>query len=213
MNRKNATTYVSRGFTIIELMLTIGIAGALLAVGIPSWVEMTKNNCLTSKTNSIVGGMQAARATAISKQQDVIFSAHCHVDEANDGADGVCASGDEFGPGALIFTDIDGDTIGDLNVEDLNGNGTLDAGEDTNGNGKLDFEVVRLLELSCPATVDDTNDMEQVTFFSDGTTSLPVGTDWELDVCDDRASSEYQGRRIALSPVGRVTSTSNFTCP
>lgn len=213
MNRKNFTRHASRGFTIIELMLTIAIAGALLTVAIPGWVEMTKNNCLTSKTNAIVGGMQAARATAISKQQDVIFSAHCHVDEANDGADGVCDAADEFGPGALIFTDIDGDSIGDLNVEDLNGNGSIDSGEDINGNGKLDFEVVRLLELSCPATVDDTNDFEQVTFFADGTTSLAVGTDWLFNVCDDRDSSDYQGRRISLSPVGRVTTNSNFTCP
>ena len=213
MNTKISRHRQQDGFTIIELMLTIAIAGALLAVGIPSWIEMVKNNCLTSKTNAIVGGIQVARATAISKQREIIFSAHCHVDEANDGADGVCASSDEFGPGALIFEDIDGDSIGDLNVEDLNGDGDLDAGEDTNGNGKLDYEVIRLLEFSCDATANDVDDREQVSFLADGTTSLPVGADWEIDICDDRDSSSYNGRRITVSPVGRVTTDGDYTCP
>ena len=63
------------GFTIIELMLTITIAGILLAVALPNYQSLVKNNCLTTKANALVGSLQMARSEAIKVRQSMTVSA------------------------------------------------------------------------------------------------------------------------------------------
>jgi type IV fimbrial biogenesis protein FimT len=54
-----------RGFTIIELMVSLTIVGALLAMGIPSISGMIQNAKLGSATKSYLIGVQTARSEAI----------------------------------------------------------------------------------------------------------------------------------------------------
>ena len=54
-----------RGFTIIELMVSLTIVGALLAMGIPSVSGMIQNAKLGSATKSYLLGVQTARSEAI----------------------------------------------------------------------------------------------------------------------------------------------------
>lgn len=200
------------GFTIIELMLTIAVAGALLAIGVPSYVTMVKNNCLTNKTNAFVGAMQLARSKAITERADVLVTARCNLDEDNDGnGDEACDSANEFGDGVAVFIDLDADGFADTDIyiEDTNQNGVLDSGEDLNGNNRIDFELVYNVEFTCPATINDRFDAVTYTYTIDGTGS-PIG---EMEVCDDRANTEYEGRLITLSRTGRTTTASNHTCP
>ncbi|MGR8950653.1 MAG: GspH/FimT family pseudopilin [Gammaproteobacteria bacterium] len=206
MKRKKVT-----GFTIIELMLTIAIAGVLLAVAVPSFKDMAFNNCLTTKANAMVSAMQLARSSAITLRDDVsVGSLTCHYDQNSDGsADGTCTSGDEFGEGVIVFRDIDGNGLADPNVEDTDGDGVLDVGEDVNGNGVLDTEVVRISRFGCAATVDETSDSTMITYTLKGFAE----TEATLNICDERASSDYEGRQISLSFTGRPATDGNFTCP
>ena len=205
MNRNN-------GFTIIELMLTIAVAGALLAVGVPSYVTMIKNNCLTNKTNAIVGAMQLARSTAITEREDVRVVPRCLMDDDNNGAaDETCDNTNEFGDGVVVFIDLDADGFADTDIfiEDVNENGVLDTGEDKNDNGRIDFELLYSTEFTCAATVNDRFNAQTFTYTIDGTGS-PVA---ELEVCDDRDSSDYQGRLITMSRTGRTTTDPTHVCP
>lgn len=54
-----------RGFTIIELMVSLTIVGALLAMGIPSISGMIQNAKLGSAAKSYLIGVQTARSEAI----------------------------------------------------------------------------------------------------------------------------------------------------
>lgn len=61
------------GFTLIELMVTLAVAGILLAVGIPSYRSLTVGNHLSTVSNQLVSSLQVARMEAIKRNGPVQF--------------------------------------------------------------------------------------------------------------------------------------------
>lgn len=66
-NRKSTS-----GFTLLELMITISVAGILMAMAIPSFSDMIRNNRLTSYTNEFVTSLNIARSEAVKRGQHVV---------------------------------------------------------------------------------------------------------------------------------------------
>lgn len=93
------THQAQRGFTLIELMITLTIAAILLTMGVPSFNAMIKNNRLTAQTNQFVTAMNFARSEAIKRGASVTVT-------ATDDSDG----DNEWGPGWSI-TDNGGNTL------------------------------------------------------------------------------------------------------
>lgn len=56
-----------RGFTLIELMLTIAILAIILGTSVPSFQSMIKNNRIAAVSNDLVIGLQLARSEAIKR--------------------------------------------------------------------------------------------------------------------------------------------------
>lgn len=54
-----------RGFTLVELMVTIAIAAILLAMAVPSFTQLLANTREASAANSLVNAFQYARNTAL----------------------------------------------------------------------------------------------------------------------------------------------------
>ncbi|MCP4489100.1 MAG: prepilin-type N-terminal cleavage/methylation domain-containing protein [Gammaproteobacteria bacterium] len=63
------------GFTLIELMVTVGIAGIVLAIAIPNMSEFLKNERLTAASNNLLGDIMLARSKAVELNQAVIICA------------------------------------------------------------------------------------------------------------------------------------------
>ena len=185
------------GFTLLELMIAVAIAGVLTAIALPSYQGIVRNNCLTANTNAMVTGFQLARSEAIKRQTDVTITASNAADNAN-----------EWGLGWNIT----------LN-EDHNGNAALDAGEDydgdtalnafdSDGDGAGDSALVRTVTLSCSrTTIDETGDKTAFKYQSNGFIDLR-GT---FDICDDRTAEE--GREVTVTSTGRVNTNSRYVCP
>ena len=57
------------GFTLIELMVTLGVAGILIAAAIPSMRDFMRNNRLSGGVNDLLHSIQVARTEAIKRQQ------------------------------------------------------------------------------------------------------------------------------------------------
>jgi len=56
----------SAGFTLIELIVTLTVAGILAAIAVPSFKTTIQNNRLATESNDLLGAMLYARSQAIS---------------------------------------------------------------------------------------------------------------------------------------------------
>lgn len=59
------------GMTLIELLITIVVAGILLMIAVPSFVSLTQRNRVAAEINGLSATLQYARAEAVKEGQPV----------------------------------------------------------------------------------------------------------------------------------------------
>lgn len=63
--------FPEKGFTVVELMATIVIAGILATIAVPSLRNMTLSNRMTTQANDFVTAMMLARSEAIKRHTTI----------------------------------------------------------------------------------------------------------------------------------------------
>ena len=99
----------ARGFTLLELMMTIGVGAVLLTLGIPSFVDLVRNNRAATNVNELLTAFAIARSESIKRGWNV------SVCRSSDGAN--CT--DEWTEGWIVFrddavTDLDDPIVGEV---------------------------------------------------------------------------------------------------
>lgn len=97
--RMETSTHVA-GFTLIELMVTVVVAGVLLTLAVPSFRAMVAANRATALANEMVTALNLARSEAVKRGAPVTI---CRGDgcDATDWADGWAVFVDTNANGAL----------------------------------------------------------------------------------------------------------------
>ena len=98
------------GFTIIELMLTIGVAAVMLSIGVPSFQSLLERNQLTSGINQFISSMSLARSEAIKRNQRVAICPS---------RNGTTCTGVQYEDGWIVFVDGNSNNSREVNTEEL----------------------------------------------------------------------------------------------
>ena len=94
---KSPCSFFQHGFTLIEMLITLAIAGIILSSAIPAFANMHARNQLTTQLYNLFSHHQLARTEAIKTNQRVI------VCKSSDGLN--CTRDSQWHDGWIIFTD------------------------------------------------------------------------------------------------------------
>jgi len=79
-----------RGFTLIELMITVAVAAVLLMIAVPSFRNITLSNRLNTAANDLVNAISVARMEAIKRNTSTQFCSNSASANTNDTLGSAC---------------------------------------------------------------------------------------------------------------------------
>lgn len=101
------------GFTLVELMVTIAIAGILMSIAIPNFQTFILNSRISAQANDFIAAIGMARSEAIKRgtRVSICKSATTHTTTPT------CTTSGNWEQGWIIFTD--GNTVGTKDGTDV----------------------------------------------------------------------------------------------
>lgn len=96
--------YRERGFTLVELLIGIGLLTILMSVAVPSFLNVSMNSKQTGTVNELVAGMHLARNTAITLNARVAMCTS---------SNGLSCEVVGWHDGWIAFHDLDNDQVRD----------------------------------------------------------------------------------------------------
>lgn len=184
----------TRGFTILELMITVAVLAVIVGIGVPSYQDMMRRNRLAAQTNTFVGTLAIARSEAV--KRGVLVT----VCPANDPLkQESCGPGDDWATnGLIVFTDGFGSI------------GVVDADDDDD---QEDDAIIQRIAPGAPGiNVSNEVDLNLVSYRPDGGLDLPPGAETRFVIAPKDCKEELGARLVQVIAAGRA-STRKIDCP
>lgn len=187
-----------RGFTLLELMLTLAIAAVVLVVGVPGMREFLWQSSLTTKVNTLASSLNVARSEAVARGKTVSMCRSANPTAASPACTTAAGS---WASGWVVFVNLDADSPAAIDA----GETVLQAFEGLDGGESL----------SSSATFQNS-----VSFGPDGIASgtgefvlcRNSDTDYLRSVEVERSGHIYQGRRLNDGSVVRRNGATVTSC-
>lgn len=100
----------SRGFSLVELMVTIVVVAILSVVALPNFRDFISRGAVTSETNSLLGDIQYARNDAVSRRIRTILCASVNGT--------TCTTGNRFDGGWIVYHETNPGPTASLDAND-----------------------------------------------------------------------------------------------
>lgn len=182
---------LSKGFTLIELMIVIAIASILMTLAVPSFSLMINNSKVTSATNEFIGSLNLARSEALKRSNNV----------------SLCMSGNTAYSACLspVPTGTSYTEKGWIVFSDCNANGVIDTAAAAAGcaDGGVD-QRLKVGESNDQVKMD-THNMDYVTFNLSG--RVVGGGTPSFDVETSTSNTSVKKNQITINRIGRVKAT------
>lgn len=191
--RPMASPTVAKGFTLLELMLTVTVAGIILGLGAPNMADFIRNSRMTSSANDVLAALHMARTEAVKRRAWTVM---CMSPDPTADTPTCTAAG----TGWIVFVDDADPTDSDTN----DGNLVVDTGEQ-----------ILLRHETAPDTIALTTapnaNRGYIAFTSSGfSRAVGAGTPLtSIRLCDSRGNTAIYGvdnsaaRAITISQTGR----------
>lgn len=183
--------FPSRGFSLIELMVTLALVAILMAVATPSFLAFQRNSELSSYANNMVASINAARGEAMKRGRRAMI-------RPTDGAN--------WSSGWVVFIDIDHNNAYSSTTDVTIATATAPPSHlSVSGNQTASGSTPYILfnESGYPRTT------------TGGFGALTINIDRHLDATVSTSQQSEQTRRIKITSVGRVRSckpSTDTTC-
>lgn len=96
----------AKGFTLLELLVTVTVAALLLATGVPGFRAIIMNSRLVGQTNEFVTAINVARSSAVRYQRNATVCLSSDFDAAVPSCDG----GTDWSTGWIVWVDRNRDS-------------------------------------------------------------------------------------------------------
>lgn len=100
-----------KGFTLLEMMVTVGVAAILLSVGVPSFKGVIMDNRLVRDSNQFVASINLARSAAVRFQRNATICASSNYSATTP----TCSASTDWSNGWIVWVDKDRDGATDTN--------------------------------------------------------------------------------------------------